>query len=226
MDQGELPEHDSSRSCSGDQLAPEVLGTALSVERLMVPPDARGTCPRTRGTPWVACGHPQRQEVRIVARCCATGHGARPADARSRRRDLGAHRAEPGAGTGRRRSPPRWLTDGVPALSSADLRSGPRTAARASGPTRRGSPRTRRSPRLRRLASPGRRKTVAPAARADHLLGDAADRTDAAGVVDRAGPGDVRAVGERARCELVDDAEREHQARRWARRRPRARSRR
>jgi len=69
VDQGDLPEHASIEELLGGiAWPPEVLGSALCVERLMVPPDAEKDMPQDEpdALRWLA-EHPQRQEVRIVA---------------------------------------------------------------------------------------------------------------------------------------------------------------
>ena len=68
VDQGDLPAHSSlDELLGGISWPPEVLGTAISVERLMVPPQVEQEMPQ--GEPealqWLAA-HPQREEVRIV----------------------------------------------------------------------------------------------------------------------------------------------------------------
>lgn len=68
VDQGELPEHSTLEDLlAGISWPSEVLGTALTVERLMVPPEVERGMPQDEGEAlgWLA-GHPQRQEVRIV----------------------------------------------------------------------------------------------------------------------------------------------------------------
>lgn len=68
VDQGDLPEHASLEELlAGITWPPEVLGTALTVERLMVPPDVERDMPQDEGEAlrWLA-EHPQREEVRIV----------------------------------------------------------------------------------------------------------------------------------------------------------------
>jgi hypothetical protein len=69
VEQGDLPEHASIEELlRGIAWPPEVLGSALCVERLMVPPDAEKDMPQDEqdALRWLA-EHPQRQEVRIVA---------------------------------------------------------------------------------------------------------------------------------------------------------------
>src|SRR5687768_12074748 len=68
VDQGDLPEHASLEDLLGGIAWPvEVLGTALSVERLMVPPEVERDMPQgeSEALRWLA-EHPERQEVRIV----------------------------------------------------------------------------------------------------------------------------------------------------------------
>ena len=68
VEQDELPEHATIEELLGGIAWPaEVLGTALVVERLMVPPEAERDMPQEEGAAlqWLA-EHPQRQEVRIV----------------------------------------------------------------------------------------------------------------------------------------------------------------
>jgi hypothetical protein len=69
VEQGDLPEHASVEELLGGiAWPPEVLGSALCIERLMVPPDAEKDMPQDEqdALRWLA-EHPQRQEVRIVA---------------------------------------------------------------------------------------------------------------------------------------------------------------
>lgn len=68
VEQDDLPAHTSLEELlAGIQWPAEVLGTALTVERLMVPPDAESGMPQDEGEAlsWLA-EHPQRQEVRLV----------------------------------------------------------------------------------------------------------------------------------------------------------------
>ena len=68
VDQGDLPPHESlDELLGGINWGPEVLGTALAVERLMLPPTEEAELPADEGAAlrWVA-GHPARQEVRLV----------------------------------------------------------------------------------------------------------------------------------------------------------------
>jgi hypothetical protein len=68
VDQGELPAHGSLEELLGGIVwPPEVLGAAIAVERLMVPPAAEEAMPQDQGEAlsWLA-EHPEREEVRIV----------------------------------------------------------------------------------------------------------------------------------------------------------------
>jgi hypothetical protein len=68
VDQGDLPEHSSLEELlAGISWPPEVLGTALTVERLMVPPAVESGMPQDEGEAlrWLA-DHPERQEIRLV----------------------------------------------------------------------------------------------------------------------------------------------------------------
>ena len=68
VDQGELPEHASLDELLGGIVwPPEVLGAAITVERLMVPPSVEQDMPPEEGDAlrWLA-EHPDRQEVRLV----------------------------------------------------------------------------------------------------------------------------------------------------------------
>jgi hypothetical protein len=68
VDQGDLPEHASLEELlTGIVWPPEVLGTALTVERLMVPPAVEKDMPQDEDEAlrWLA-EHPERQEVRLV----------------------------------------------------------------------------------------------------------------------------------------------------------------
>ncbi len=87
VDQGDLPEHDSLDSLlAGIAWPAEVLGTALSVERLMVPPAVEKDMPQDEGEAlsWLAA-HPERQEVRIVV--AVLRDGSRSAALRMRAHD-------------------------------------------------------------------------------------------------------------------------------------------
>jgi hypothetical protein len=87
VDQGELPEHRSlDELLAGITWPPEVLGTAISVERLMVPPAAESAMPPDEGEAlrWLA-EHPERQEVRIVV--AVLRDGTREAALRMRAHD-------------------------------------------------------------------------------------------------------------------------------------------
>jgi hypothetical protein len=78
VDQGELPAHDSiDELLAGITWAPEVLGTALAVERLMLPPTEEDRLPEDEGEAlrWVA-EHPSRQEVRLVVAVLRDGSRA------------------------------------------------------------------------------------------------------------------------------------------------------
>ena len=68
VDQGDLPPHATlDELLAGISWPPEVLGTALTVERLMVPPDVETGMPQDEALAlrWLA-EHPARQEVRIA----------------------------------------------------------------------------------------------------------------------------------------------------------------
>ncbi|MEP6761416.1 MAG: PPA1309 family protein [Sporichthyaceae bacterium] len=87
VDQGELPAHDSIDDLLGGiAWAPEVLGTALAVERLMLPPNEEEQLPEDEGEAlrWVA-EHPSRQEVRLVV--VVLRDGSRAAALRMRSHD-------------------------------------------------------------------------------------------------------------------------------------------
>lgn len=78
VDQGDLPEHDSlDELLAGISWPPEVLGTAMTVERLMVPPAAEREMPPDEGDAlrWLA-DHPDRQEVRLVVAVLRDGSSA------------------------------------------------------------------------------------------------------------------------------------------------------
>lgn len=78
VDQGDLPDHSSLDELLGSISWPvEVLGTALSVERLMVPPAAEREMPRDEpaALAWLA-DHTDRQEVRIVVAVLRDGSRA------------------------------------------------------------------------------------------------------------------------------------------------------
>jgi hypothetical protein len=87
VDQGDLPEHASLEELlAGISWPPEVLGTALSVERLMVPPAVESDMPQDEGEAlrWLA-EHPERQEVRLVV--AVLRDGSRSAALRMRAHD-------------------------------------------------------------------------------------------------------------------------------------------
>jgi hypothetical protein len=105
VDQGDLPQHTSlDELLAGIVWPPEVLGTALAVERLMVPPDVEKDMPQHEGAAlqWLA-EHPERQEVRLVV--AVLRDGSRSAALRMR-----AHDSETSVLTGR---------DLVPGLADA-----------------------------------------------------------------------------------------------------------
>ena len=87
VDQGDLPEHASLEELLGAiSWPPEVLGTALTVERLMVPPSAEQDMPQQESAAlrWLA-EHPHRQEVRLVV--AVLRDGSRSAALRMRAHD-------------------------------------------------------------------------------------------------------------------------------------------
>lgn len=87
VDQGDLPEHDSLEDLLGGiSWPPEVLGTALTVERLMIPPAAEREMPQDEGEAlrWLAA-HPEREEVRLVV--AVLRDGSRAAALRMRSHD-------------------------------------------------------------------------------------------------------------------------------------------
>lgn len=87
VDQGDLPEHASLEDLlSGISWPPEVLGTALTVERLMIPPAAERDMPQDEGEAlrWLAA-HPEREEVRLVV--AVLRDGSRAAALRMRSHD-------------------------------------------------------------------------------------------------------------------------------------------
>lgn len=68
VDQGDLPEHSSlDELLAGITWPAEVLGTAVTVERLMLPANVEKEMPQDEGEAlrWLA-EHPGRQEVRLV----------------------------------------------------------------------------------------------------------------------------------------------------------------
>ena len=132
VDQGDLPEHASlDELLAGIVWPAEVLGTALAVERLMVPPAVEQGMPQdeSEALQWLA-QHPERQEVRLVV--AVLRDGSRSAALRmraARQRDLGADRAGPRAGAGRRPGRHAVRLSASAASSAAGRRSG-RPAAR------------------------------------------------------------------------------------------------
>ena len=68
VEQEDLPPHSSLEELlSGIAWPPEVAGTAVAVERLMLPPTAEETLPEDASeAARVAAGHPDRQEVRLA----------------------------------------------------------------------------------------------------------------------------------------------------------------
>lgn len=78
IDQGELPEHASLEELLGGLVWPtEVLGAAIAVERLMLPPTVEEQLPpdETEALRWLA-EHPERQEVRLVVAVLRDGSRA------------------------------------------------------------------------------------------------------------------------------------------------------
>ena len=87
VDQGELPAHPSLEELlAGISWPPEVLGAALTVERLMVPPAVETGMPQDEDAAlrWLA-EHPDRQEVRLVV--AVLRDGSRSAALRMRAHD-------------------------------------------------------------------------------------------------------------------------------------------
>jgi hypothetical protein len=105
VDQGDLPAHASlDELLAGIVWPAEVLGTALTVERLMVPPAAERDMPQdeSEALDWLG-QHPERQEVRLVVAVLRDG-------SRSAALRLRAHDEETSVLTGR---------DLVPGLADA-----------------------------------------------------------------------------------------------------------
>jgi hypothetical protein len=87
VDQGELPAAGSLEELlAGIVWPPEVLGAAIAVERLMVPPAAEQAMPQDQGEAltWLA-EHPERSEVRMVV--AVLRDGSREAALRMRSHD-------------------------------------------------------------------------------------------------------------------------------------------
>ena len=87
VDQGDLPAHGSlDELLAGISWEPAVLGTALAVERLMLPPSEETELPgdEDEALRWVA-EHPDRQEVRLVV--AVLRDGSRAAALRMRSHD-------------------------------------------------------------------------------------------------------------------------------------------
>jgi hypothetical protein len=78
VDQGDLPEHGSLDELLGGIGWPtEVLGAAVTVERLMLPPDVERDIPAAEGEALRWLGeHPDRQEVRLVVAVLRDGSRA------------------------------------------------------------------------------------------------------------------------------------------------------
>ena len=78
VDQGDLPEHASLDELLGGIGWPtEVLGAAVTVERLMLPPDVEQDMPAVEGEALQWLGeHPDRQEVRLVVAVLRDGSRA------------------------------------------------------------------------------------------------------------------------------------------------------
>jgi hypothetical protein len=96
VDQGDLPEHASlDELLAGIVWPAEVLGTAIAVERLMVPPAVERDMPQDEDAAlqWLA-EHPERQEVRLVVAVLRDG-------SRSAALRLRAHDSETSVLTGR-----------------------------------------------------------------------------------------------------------------------------
>jgi hypothetical protein len=87
VDQGDLPDHASVEELLGGIVwPPEVLGAALTIERLMVPPEVEKDMPQDEDEAlrWLA-EHPTRQEVRLVV--AVLRDGSRSAALRMRAHD-------------------------------------------------------------------------------------------------------------------------------------------
>ena len=87
VDQGDLPDHASVEELLGGIVwPPEVLGAALTIERLMVPPEVEKDLPQDEDEAlrWLA-EHPTRQEVRLVV--AVLRDGSRSAALRMRAHD-------------------------------------------------------------------------------------------------------------------------------------------
>ena len=89
VDQGELPEHSTLEELLGGLVWPaEVLGAAIAVERLMLPPTVEDQLPpdETEALAWLA-EHPERQEVRLVVAVMRDGTRAAALRMRAHDRD-------------------------------------------------------------------------------------------------------------------------------------------
>jgi hypothetical protein len=87
VDQGDLPSYQTLDELLGGIAWPaEVLGAAIAVERLMVPPAVEADMPQEEAAAlqWLAA-HPDRQEVRLVV--AVLRDGSRSAALRMRRHD-------------------------------------------------------------------------------------------------------------------------------------------
>jgi hypothetical protein len=87
VDQGDLPAHDTLEELlAGISWPPEVLGTAIAVERLMLPPGEEPNLPagEAEALEWVT-GHPKREDVRLVV--AVLRDGSRAAALRMRSHD-------------------------------------------------------------------------------------------------------------------------------------------
>ena len=87
VDQGDLPDHASLDELLGGIAWPaEVLGAAVTVERLMLPPDVEREMPAAEGEALQWLGeHPDRQEVRLIV--AVLRDGSRAAALRMRAHD-------------------------------------------------------------------------------------------------------------------------------------------
>ena len=234
--QEELPDGPLDEALAQIGWPDEVLGCALSQEIVMLPPSAEPELDDLavdRRRPTGALAHPDRREARLVVAVLRDGRSAsilRLRGTADSRRDLltgpdlapnlvaalerHSRRLTAAARSRSELQPRRGSAVRYGAAAGQRVQIGDRLVQRCHlddlQPGRDVAPDVgavaRRRQEHRRAGPPG----------GDHLQRDAADLADLAGRVDGAGAGDEPAVGQVVVADLVDDAEREHQAGRRA----------